>query len=58
MAYLRDRGTFADVPFDVIHADFIANYPILMGSEGIAGDFHAEAVAEVMDDRPSGERAK
>ncbi len=57
MEYLRDRGTFADVPFDVIRADFIANYPSLMGGEGIAGDFHAEAVAEVLDDRPSGEKA-
>ena len=57
MEYLRDRGTFADVPFDVIRADFIANYPSLMGSQGIAGDFHAEAVAEVMDDRPPDEKA-
>ena len=54
MEYLRDRGTFADVPFDVIRADFIANYPILMGSEGIAGDFHAEAVAEVLDEKQPG----
>jgi transglutaminase-like putative cysteine protease len=57
MEYLRDRGTFADVPFDVIRADFIANYPSLMGSQGIAGDFHAEAVAEVLDDRPPDEKA-
>ena len=57
MEYLRDRGTFADVPFDVIRADFIANYPSLMGSEGIAGDFHAEAVAEVLDDRQPGDKA-
>ncbi len=56
MEYLRDRGTFADVPFDVICADFVANYPSLVGSEGIAGDFHAEAVAEVMDDRPLDEK--
>jgi transglutaminase-like putative cysteine protease len=55
MEYLRDRGTFADVPFDVIRADFIANYPSLMGSEGIAGDFHAEAVAEVMTEQQTSE---
>ena len=55
MEYLRDRGTFADVPFDVIRADFIANYPNLMGSEGIAGDFHAEAVAEVMTEQQTSE---
>ncbi len=55
MEYLRDRGTFADVPYDVIRADFIANYPSLMGSDGIAGDFHAEAVAEVMNERPPSE---
>jgi transglutaminase-like putative cysteine protease len=55
MEYLRDRGTFADVPFDVIRADFIANYPSLMGSDGIAGDFHAEAVAEVMTEQQTSE---
>ncbi len=55
MEYLRDRGTFADVPFDVIRADFIANYPSLMGSEGLAGDFHAEAVAEVMTEQQTSE---
>ena len=41
MEYLRDRGTFADVPFDAIYADFVANYPSLMGNKGIAGDFRA-----------------
>jgi transglutaminase-like putative cysteine protease len=50
MEYLRDRGTFADVPFDVIRADFIANYPSLMGSKGVTGDFRAEAVAETMSE--------
>ncbi len=48
MEYLNDRGTFADVPFDTIKADFIATYPSLMGGKGIAGDFRAEAVAQTM----------
>jgi hypothetical protein len=42
------------VPFDVIHADFVANYPNLMGNKGIAGDFRAEAVAEVLDEKQPG----
>ena len=50
MEYLRDRGTFADVPLDVIYADFVANYPSLMGNKGIVGDFRTEAVAETMSD--------
>jgi transglutaminase-like putative cysteine protease len=45
MEYLLDRGPFVDVPFDAITADFRANYPGLMRDEGLAGDFHAEAVA-------------
>lgn len=48
MEYLNDRGTFADVPFDIIKADFTTTYPSLMGSRGIAGDFRAEAVAQTM----------
>ena len=54
MEYLRDRGTFADVPFAVIYADFVANYPSLMVNKGIVGDFHAEAVAEVLDEKQPG----
>jgi transglutaminase-like putative cysteine protease len=45
MEYLKDRGTFADVPFDAIVADFRLQYPALMSSKGLSGDFHAEAVA-------------
>lgn len=45
MEYLKDRGPFADVPFDTIVADFRAAYPALMSSTGVRGDFHAEAVA-------------
>ena len=51
MEYLRDRGTFADVPYDVIQAEFIATYPDWMSSHGLAGDFHAEAVAEVLSEQ-------
>ena len=46
MEYLRDRGTFEDVPFEAIQADFRTAYPSLMGRHGLAGDFQSEAVAE------------
>ena len=49
MEYLKDRGAFADVPFDTIKADFLNVYPSLMSSHGLQGDFRSEAVAEVMD---------
>jgi transglutaminase-like putative cysteine protease len=55
MEYLRDRGAFADVPFDVIQAEFITAYPALMSSQGLAGDFHAEAVAEALAEQQPGE---
>jgi transglutaminase-like putative cysteine protease len=42
MEYVADRGTFADVPFEVIVADFRAHYGGLLG---ISGDFQTEAVA-------------
>ena len=45
MEYLKDRGTFADVPFEAIQSDFRTAYPALMASRGMQGDFHAEAVA-------------
>jgi len=45
MEYLNDRGTFHDVPFDAIQADFRVAYPALMAARGLAGDFHAEATA-------------
>lgn len=50
MEYLNDRGTFADVPFDTIQADFVTYYPSLMGSHGLSGDFHAEAVAQSLSE--------
>lgn len=45
MEYLKERGTFTDVPFEVMVADFVAAYPSLMSGSGITGDFQAEAVA-------------
>lgn len=45
MEYLQDRGSFADVPFETMVADFRANYPMLISGAGISGDFRAEAVA-------------
>ena len=45
MEYVVDRGTFADVPFETILADFRAHYAALFGEERLAGDFQAEAVA-------------
>jgi transglutaminase-like putative cysteine protease len=46
MEYLVDHGTFADVPFATIQAEFRATYPSMMTAHGLAGDFRAEAVAE------------
>jgi transglutaminase-like putative cysteine protease len=45
MEYLKDRGAFADVPFETMLADFRATYPALIKDAGISGDFRAEAVA-------------
>ncbi len=50
MEYLNDRGTFADVPFEAIQADFLRDYPSLMKSHGLSGDFHQEAIAQTMSD--------
>lgn len=49
MEYLKDRGTFTDVPFDAIQSDFRKAYPMLMQEKGLKGDFHAEAVAATED---------
>lgn len=45
MEYVVDRGTYADVPFETILADFRAHYAALFGEDRLAGDFQAEAVA-------------
>lgn len=42
MEYVRDRGTFADVPFESIVADFRRYYPRMFEQQTIAGDFKAE----------------
>jgi transglutaminase-like putative cysteine protease len=44
MEYVADRGTFPDVPFETILADFRAHYAALFGEERLAGDFQSEAV--------------
>ena len=44
MEYLRDRGTFPDVPLETIQADFRLAYPSLVSERGLKGDFHAEAM--------------
>jgi transglutaminase-like putative cysteine protease len=49
MEYLKDRGTFADVPFEIIQVDFLRTYSGLMTGNGLAGDFRSEAVAEALD---------
>jgi transglutaminase-like putative cysteine protease len=44
MEYLRSRGTFTDVPFETIQADFRRAYPSLASERGLKGDFRAEAI--------------
>lgn len=47
MEYLRYRGTFADVPFDTIVAEFRQLYPKAMATDqGAGGDFQADAGAD------------
>ena len=48
MEYLKDRGQYSDVPFDIIKAEFMTSYPGLMSGNGLAGDFRSEAVAQTM----------
>jgi transglutaminase-like putative cysteine protease len=50
MEYLTDRGTFADVPFEAIQADFRDKYSSLMSNHGICGDFRSEAIAAADDE--------
>jgi len=50
MEYLRDRGTFADVPFETIQEAFSHAYPSLMTGTVLKGDFRSEAVAAVADE--------
>lgn len=46
MEYVRDRGVYADLPFDEIRDTFAELYPY-MSTGDVGGDFHAEAEAEV-----------
>lgn len=48
MEYLKDRGAFADVPFETIKTEFLKSYLALMSGHGLAGDFRSEAVAQTM----------
>lgn len=45
MEYLRDRGLFADVPFETIIADFKSVYPNLMSVGVSRGEFREDAMA-------------
>ena len=45
MEYLKDHGTFADVPFETIQAEFTQAYPALMRGSGLAGDFRSEVAS-------------
>jgi transglutaminase-like putative cysteine protease len=45
MEYVLDRGSFADVPFERITADFKAYYPHLMSGRACEGDFASEVTA-------------
>jgi transglutaminase-like putative cysteine protease len=50
MEYVLDRGSFADVPFERITADFKMYYPQLMSGRQSEGDFANEVTA---GDEPS-----
>jgi hypothetical protein len=42
MEYLKDRGAFADVPFETIRADFKTFYPKLVAASATAASFRDE----------------
>jgi transglutaminase-like putative cysteine protease len=51
MEYVRNRGTFADLPFDILDKEYEAAYPGLFakrndGARGAEGDFEKEAETE------------
>jgi transglutaminase-like putative cysteine protease len=50
MEYVRDRGTFIDVPFESIQVDFRDKYPNLLSNHGVRGDFRSEAIAADADE--------
>lgn len=47
MEYVRDRGTYGDVPFEMILSAFREAYPALVAAcaAHVCGDFHQEAIA-------------
>jgi transglutaminase-like putative cysteine protease len=45
MEYVHDRGSFADVPFDRITADFREHYPRFMSARHRDGDFANEVTS-------------
>ena len=47
MEYVRDRGEFADIPFQAMHATFREKYPHMGSGSWEAGDFEREVDAEV-----------
>ena len=50
MEYVRDRGSFADLPFEQTKRDFADAYPTMMQvEENFEGDFGAEAEATLKD---------
>ena len=50
MEYLKDRGSFADVPFELILADMRTHYPALIANGALAGDFRSEVVSAIGKD--------
>jgi hypothetical protein len=49
MEYVRDRGSYDDVPLDEIRAAFREHYPTMVGDAGgktLDGDFGADGAAE------------
>jgi transglutaminase-like putative cysteine protease len=47
MEYLNDRGSWSDVPFEIIRAEMLRHYPrMFAGGGAVGGDFAAEAAAE------------
>lgn len=46
MEYVRQRGSFDEMPLAALVADFAATYPKLARSVGIAGDFAADVERE------------
>jgi transglutaminase-like putative cysteine protease len=46
MEYVRDHGTFADLPFSLLETEYSALYPDFFGAGGDGRDFAREAQAE------------